>query len=241
MKPEGAERLQASIKNALRLAALEAEVVRLGRRAVEALSFSDIAGKSPEMERAARLGERAAKSAAPVLLEGEAGVGKEAFARAIIAASDRRGRPFATLRCGAAREDLESALFGHERGPDRPPGKFVEAHTGALFLDDIGALPLQAQARLLRALLDGEVAPAGGGRPVRADVRLIAATTENLLERVKAGRFREDLFYRLNVYPIAIPPLRRRQDDVGALLRGASAPASRRRKASACAASRPAR
>ncbi len=225
LKPEGGERLQASIKNALRLVALEAEIGRLGRRAQGALSFSDIGGKSPEMERAVRLGERAAKSAAPVLIEGEPGVGKEVFARAIVAASDRRGRPFVTLACGAEpREAIEAALFGREKGGgaasgERQPGKFLEAHGGALFVDDIGALPLQTQGRLLRALQEGEAAPIGGGRPGRSDIRLFAATTENLLERVKAGCFREDLYYRLNVHPIAVPPLRRRQDDIGALAR----------------------
>ncbi len=223
LKPDNAERLQASIKNALRLAALEAEIGRLGRQALGALSFADIAGETPEMERAVRLGERAAKSAAPVLLEGESGAGREVFARAILAASDRRGRPFVTLACGAVPADaIEPALFGQERSADsgeRKPGKLVEAHGGALFLDDIGALPLQTQGKLMRALQQGEVEPAGGGRPVKADIRLIAATTDNLLERVRAGRFREDLFYRLNVHPIAIPPLRRREGDIPGLAR----------------------
>jgi DNA-binding NtrC family response regulator len=221
LKPDGGERLQASIKNALRLAALEAEIGRLGRQALGGLSFADIAGQSPEMERAVRLGERAAKSTAPVLLDGEAGVGKEAFARAILAASDRRGRPFVTLACGALPADaIEAALFGQDKdASERKPGKFVEAHGGALFLDDIGNLPLQTQGKLLRALQQGEVEPVGGGRPVRADIRLIAATTDDLLERVRAGRFREDLYYRLNVHPIAIPPLRRRQGDIPALAR----------------------
>jgi len=223
LKPDGAERLQAAIKNALRLAALEAETLRLGRQALGALSFSDVAGRTPEMERAVRLGERAAKSTAPVLLEGEAGVGKEAFARAILGASDRRGRPFVTLACGALPADaIEATLFGLDRSTDageRKAGKFAEAHGGALFLDDVGALPMQLQAKLLRALQQGEVEPAGGGRAVRADIRLIAATTDDLLERVKAGRFREDLYYRLNVHPIAIPPLRRRQGDIAGLAR----------------------
>jgi DNA-binding NtrC family response regulator len=223
LKPDGAERLQAAIKNALRLAALEAEIGRLGRQALGALSFSDIAGQTPELERAVRLGERASKSTAPVLLEGEPGVGKEAFARAILAASDRRGRPFVALACGALPADaIEAALFGQDKSADagkRRPGKFAEAHGGALFLDDIGALPPQMQGKLLRALQQGEVEPAGGGRPVRADIRLIAATTDDLLERVRAGRFREDLYYRLNVHPIAIPPLRRRQADIPGLAR----------------------
>ena len=177
MKPEGAERLQAAIKNALRLAALEAEIGRLGRKALGVPSFADVAGQSAEMERAARLGERAAKSAAPVLLEGEAGVGKELFARAIHAASDRRGRPFVTMSCGALPGDAaERLLFGHEKGAgadagERRAGKFAEAHGGDLFLDEIGALPLSAQGRLLRALQEGEARPPAAGarsRPTSA-------------------------------------------------------------------------
>ena len=126
-----------------------------------------------------------------------------------------------TLACAALPGDcIERALFGQDKGADAGrPGKFVEAHGGALFLDDIGALPPQAQGRLLRALQHGEVEPLGGGRPVRADVRLIAATADNLIERVRAGRFREDLYYRLAVHPIGLPPLRRRQADIGPLAR----------------------
>jgi DNA-binding NtrC family response regulator len=221
VKPEGAERLRAAIRNALRLDSLEAEIRRLSRCAAGAPSFAEIAGDCPDMGRAVRLGERAAKSALPVLIEGEAGVGKDVFARALHAASDRRGRPFLSLSCAALPADrIERALFGCGAGSESAPGKFVEAQGGALFLDGIGALPLPTQARLLRVLQDGEVAPAGAVRPVRVDVRLIAATSQNLIGRVRAGRFREDLFYRLNVHPIALPPLRRRQDDIARLARG---------------------
>jgi DNA-binding NtrC family response regulator len=177
------------------------------------------------MERTIRLGERAAKSTIPVLLEGESGVGKELIARAIQGASDRRGRAFVTVNCGALPENLvESILFGHEKGSftgatEKHPGKFVEAHGGTLFLDEIGELPHDAQVKLLRALQEGEVDPIGGKRPVKVDIRLISATNQNLIELVKRGQFREDLYYRLNVFPITVPPLRTRREDVADLAR----------------------
>ncbi len=225
VKPVGAERLQVSIKNALRVDALEDEVRRLHRRASGSLSLKDLASKSEEMERVVRLGERAAKSAIPVLLEGESGVGKELVARAIQGASDRRGRAFVTVNCGALPETLvESILFGHEKGAftgatEKHAGKFVEAHGGTLFLDEIGELPPGAQVKLLRALQEGEVDPIGGKRPVKVDIRLISATNQNLIELVKRGLFREDLYYRLNVFPITVPPLRVRRRDVADLTR----------------------
>ena len=225
VKPVGAERLQVSIKNALRVDALEDEVRRLNRRASGSLSLKDLGSRSEEMERVVRLGERAAKSVIPVLLEGESGVGKELVARAIQGASDRRGRAFVTVNCGALPETLiESILFGHEKGAftgatEKHAGKFVEAHGGTLFLDEIGELPPNAQVKLLRALQEGEVDPVGGKRPVKVDIRLISATNQNLIELVKRGLFREDLYYRLNVFPITVPPR-----------------AQRRRKASACSA-----
>ena len=177
------------------------------------------------MARTIRLAERAAKSNIPVLIEGESGVGKELMARAIQGASDRRGKPFVTVNCGALPENLvESILFGHEKGAftgatEKHAGKFVEAHGGTLFLDEIGELPLDAQVKLLRALQDGEIDPVGARRPIKVDIRLISATNQNLIELVKRGRFREDLFYRLNVFPIAIPPLRARAADVPDLAR----------------------
>ena len=225
VKPVGAERLQVSIKNALRVDALEVEVRRLNRQASGSLALKDLASKSEEMQRVVRLGERAAKSAIPVLLEGESGVGKELVARAIQGASDRRGRAFVTVNCGALPETLvESILFGHEKGAftgatERHAGKFVEAHGGTLFLDEIGELPPGAQVKLLRALQEGEVDPVGGKRPVKVDIRLISATNQNLIELVKRGLFREDLYYRLNVFPITVPPLRARRRDVADLTR----------------------
>ena len=161
------------------------------------LTFKDLVTRSPEMARVIRLGERAAKSNIPVLLEGESGVGKELLARAIQGSSERRGRPFVTVNCGAIPDNLvESILFGHEKGAftgatERHVGKFVEANGGTLFLDEVGDLPLDAQVKLLRAIQEGEVDPVGGRKTVKVDVRLISATNANLIEAVKQGRFRE--------------------------------------------------
>jgi DNA-binding NtrC family response regulator len=220
VKPVGAERLQVSIRNALRVDALEGELRRATRRSAGELSFRDIVSRAESMARTVRLAERAAKSSIPVLIEGESGVGKELMARAIQGASDRRGKPFVTVNCGALPETLvESILFGHEKGSftgalDKHIGKFAEANGGTLFLDEIGELPAEAQVKLLRALQEGEIDPVGSRRPTKVDFRLISATNQNLIELVKAGRFREDLFYRLNVFPISIPPLRARLCDV---------------------------
>ena len=225
VKPVGAERLQVSIKNALRADALEDEIRKIARRATNSLTFKDLVTRSPEMSRVISLGERAAKSTIPVLLEGESGVGKEVVARAIQGSGDRRGKPFVTVNCGAIPDNLvESILFGHEKGAftgatERHVGKFVEANGGTLFLDEIGELPLDAQAKLLRAIQEGEVDPVGGRKPVRVDIRLISATNRDLVKAVRDGTFREDLFYRLNVFPIMIPPLRSRRDDIPELTR----------------------
>ena len=220
VKPVGAERLQISIKNALRVDALEDELRRATRRNAGELSFRDIVTKVEGMTRTIRLAERAAKSNIPVLIEGESGVGKELMARAIQGASERRGKAFVTVNCGALPENLvESILFGHEKGAftgatEKHVGKFAEANGGTLFLDEIGELTLDAQVKLLRALQDGEIDPVGARRSVKVDFRLVSATNQNLIELVKAGKFREDLFYRLNVFPISIPPLRARVQDV---------------------------
>ena len=220
VKPVGAERLQVSIKNALRVDALEDELRRATRRNAGELGFRDIVSRAEPMARTLRLAERAAKSNIPILIEGESGVGKELMARAIQGSSERRGKPFVTVNCGALPETLvESILFGHEKGSftgatEKHIGKFAEANCGTLFLDEIGELSLEAQVKLLRALQEGEIDPVGARRSVKVDVRLISATNQNLIDLVKAGRFREDLFYRLNVFPISIPPLRARACDV---------------------------
>ncbi|MGW9330153.1 sigma-54-dependent transcriptional regulator [Bosea sp. NPDC055594] len=226
VKPVGAERLQVSLKNALKLGALEHEIRYMKRRSAGQLGFRDLASKSPDMSRVVQLAERAAKSNIPVLVEGESGVGKEVLARAIQGSSDRRGKPFVTVNCGAIPHNLvESILFGHEKGAftgatERHVGKFVEANGGTLFLDEVGELPLDAQVKLLRAIQEGEVDPVGGKKSVRVDIRIISATNKSLLDQVKRGEFREDLYYRLNVFPITLPPLRQRREDVADLARG---------------------
>ncbi len=217
VKPVGAERLQISIKNAMRVDALEDEIRRINRKNAGVLGFKDILSHSDDMMRAIRLGERAAKSNIPVLIEGKSGVGKELMARAIQGSSERRGKPFVTVNCGALPENLvESILFGHEKGAftgatEKHAGKFLEANGGTLFLDEVGELPPETQVKLLRALQEGEIDPVGARRSVRVDVRLISATNQNLIDLVKRGLFREDLYYRLNVFPICIPPLRARR------------------------------
>ncbi|TQI74163.1 DNA-binding NtrC family response regulator [Bosea sp. AK1] len=226
VKPVGAERLQVSLRNALKLGALEHELRHIKRRASNTLGFRDLATKSPDMARVVRLAERAAKSNIPILIEGESGVGKEVLARAIQGSSDRKGKPFVTVNCGAIPHNLvESILFGHEKGAftgatERHLGKFVEANGGTLFLDEVGELPLDAQVKLLRAIQEGEVDPVGGKKSVRVDIRLISATNKSLLDQVKRGEFREDLYYRLNVFPITLPPLRQRREDIVDLARG---------------------
>jgi DNA-binding NtrC family response regulator len=225
VKPVGAERLHVSLKNAMRFETLQEEVRRTARRGSATVAFRDISTSSQEMERIRRLCERAAKSTIPVLIEGEKGVGKELIARAIHGASERRGRSFLTVNCAGLPEGgVESLLFGHEKGAvagalDRRVGKFAEAHGGAIFLENVEDLPPHAQAQLLRALHEGEIEPAGAKKAIKIDVRIIAATNRNMIQCVKSGAFREDLYYRLNVFPISVPPLRVRRDDITDLAR----------------------
>jgi DNA-binding NtrC family response regulator len=225
VKPVGAERLQVSLRNALAARALEGELNRIKRSRAGTLTFKDIITHSPRMLAVLRTAEKAAASSIAVLIEGESGVGKELIARAVHGAGERRAKPFVAVNCGAIPESLvESALFGHEKGAftgaaERHAGKFVEASGGTLFLDEIGELPLAAQVKLLRALQEGEVDPVGGKKPVKVDVRIISATNRDLMAEVRAGRFREDLYYRLCVFPIAVPPLRERAEDIPHLIR----------------------
>ena len=224
VKPAAPERIIVSIRNALDVNTLVGEVKRLKKTATGGLSFDDLIGNAGAMRSVVAMGERGAKANIPILITGESGVGKEVIARAIQGASERVGRPFITVNCGAIAENLvESILFGHEKGSftganTKHLGKFQEAHTGTLFLDEVGELPLDMQVKLLRVLQEGEVDPVGSKRPVSVDVRIISATNRDLADAVKAGRFREDLFYRLNVFPIAVPPLRERKEDIPALI-----------------------
>jgi len=224
VKPVSPERLEVSIKNALRITQLEVEIKRVSRKAEGTMTFADMIVHGDAMKRVVELGQRAGQSNIPVLIEGESGVGKELIARAIQGESERAGKPFVTVNCGAIPENLvESILFGHEKGAftgasARRDGKFVEAHGGTLFLDEVGELPLDAQVKLLRALQEGEVDPVGAKAPVKVDFRLISATNQNMIKLVEDGRFREDLYYRLNVFPVWVPPLRERMDDVSNLV-----------------------
>ena len=225
VKPASPERITVSIRNALKIGTLSGEVTRLKKKVDNRLVFDDLIAKSSEMRQVIRLGQRAAQSNIPILIEGESGVGKELVARAIQGSSERAGKPFVTVNCGAIPENLiESILFGHEKGSftgatDKHLGKFQEADGGTLFLDEIGELRLDMQVKLLRALQEGEVDAVGGKRPVKVDVRIISATNRDLAERARDGLFREDLYYRLNVFPIFVPPLRQRREDVPALAR----------------------
>ena len=224
VKPINPERLRVSMQNLLKVNALTEEVKRLSQKLGRALNFDDLIASSPAMAHVIRVGRRAAQSTIPVLIEGESGVGKEMIARAIQGESDRRGKPFVAVNCGALPENLvESILFGHEKGAftgatSRHIGKFQEANGGTLFLDEVAELPLDIQVKLLRALQEGEVDPVGARRPVRVNIRLISATNRNMIEMVKAGQFREDLYYRLHVFPIMVPPLRQRSEDVAELV-----------------------
>jgi DNA-binding NtrC family response regulator len=224
VKPASPERIIVGVRNALQMGALIGEVDRLKKHATGKTSFADLVGNSGPMRLVKSFGERAAKTNIPVLILGESGVGKELIARAVHGGSERAGKPFVAVNCGALPENLvESILFGHEKGSftgahAQHIGKFQEANGGALFLDEIGELPLDMQVKLLRALQEREVDPVGAKRPVKVDVRIIAATNRNLLQQVQEGRFREDLYYRLNVFPIEAPSLRERRDDVPALV-----------------------
>jgi DNA-binding NtrC family response regulator len=225
VKPVGIERLQVSLRNALTTSALKGELQRIRHSREGRLTFSDIITRSEAMGAVLRTAQKAASSSIPVLVEGESGVGKELFARAIHGSGERKAKPFVAVNCGAIPDNLvESILFGHEKGAftgatERHMGKFVEATGGTLFLDEVGELPLAAQVKLLRALQEGTVEAVGGRKPVKVDVRIISATNRKLLDLVKAGQFREDLFYRLHVLPLTIPPLRMRREDIPHLLR----------------------
>jgi DNA-binding NtrC family response regulator len=223
IKPASPERILVSIRNALQMGDLKGEVDRLKKRSTGRITFDELIGSSPAMTMVKRMGERAAKSSIPILILGESGVGKEVVARALHGASERAGKPFVAVNCGALPENLvESILFGHEKGSftgasDKHLGKFQEANGGTLFLDEVGELPLDMQVKLLRALQESEIDPVGSKRAVRVDVRIVSATNRDLAAQVAEGRFREDLYYRLNVFPVELPSLRERREDIPAL------------------------
>src|SRR6202166_4221797 len=225
VKPVSPERLQVSLRNALTASALQGELARIKHSRAGTLTFRDIVTRSPRMQAVLRTAGKAATSAIPVLIAGQSGVGKELIARAIHGSGERRAKPFVAVNCGAIPDNLvESILFGHEKGAftgatDRHTGKFVEASGGTLFLDEVGELPAAAQVKLLRAIQEGEVEPVGARKTIKVDVRIVSATHRDLIADVKAGRFREDLFYRLHVFPITVPPLRERPADIPALTR----------------------
>ncbi|MGL4198860.1 MAG: sigma-54-dependent transcriptional regulator, partial [Allorhizobium sp.] len=216
VKPIAQERLIGAIESALKIhrTSLQGRAPRRARSG--SVSFSDVVAASAAMSRVVELGRRAAQSMIPVMLEGEAGVGKELVARAIHAASDRSSRPFVSVNCNAiSPAQIEDVLFGNET----QTGKVAEAEGGTLFIEEISELPPVGQMRLLEIVQSGEVHRSGQTKPLKANVRLVLATNKDLIEEVKAGRFREDLYYRVNVFPITIAALRRRKEDIPHLIR----------------------
>lgn len=221
-KPVSTERLLISLRNGFRLRAAESQATELLEKTGE---LRELRGTSRPMQRLREITARAARASASVLLTGERGTGKELVARAIHEASPRAAGPLEKLNCAAVPENLiESELFGHEAGAftgatKRRIGKFERAHRGTLFLDEVGDMPDKMQAKLLRVLQEQEMERVGGSELIRVDVRVVAATNKNLVEECSVGRFRADLFDRLNVIPIALPPLRERGEDVPDLAR----------------------
>ncbi len=219
-KPLSFEHLLVTLRNARATRALRAENTRLRPSWAHA-----VIGRSAAMERMMREMERAGPSTARVLIQGENGTGKDLVARALHASGPRRDQPFVAVNCGAMPEELiESALFGHERGAftgatQARRGLFEDASGGTLFLDEVGELSARAQTKLLRVLQESELTRVGGNRPIRVDVRVIAATNRDLNAAVTGGAFREDLYFRLAVIPIRVPPLRERTEDIPELVR----------------------
>jgi len=218
-KPISVDKLLLTVENALRLARLEEENRDLKRR----LGRHQMVWTSAAMLEVMSQVERVASSETRICIRGETGTGKEVVARALHEKSARRSGPFVSLNCAAVPAELiESELFGHEKGSftgaaARHAGKFEQAHRGTLFLDEIGDMPLAMQAKLLRVLEEGEIERVGGDRPIPVDARVIVATHRNLEEQVQQGVFREDLYHRIFVFPILLPPLRERREDIPVL------------------------
>ncbi|HBL27109.1 MAG TPA: Fis family transcriptional regulator [Acidobacteria bacterium] len=223
-KPFDVEELKIVVQKALERAELSRENVYLRRELEKKYTFNNIIGKSPRMQAIFALIERIARTSSTVLVNGESGTGKELIARAIHFAGPRANRRFLSINCGALPENLlESELFGHERGSftgavrDKK-GLFQEADRGTLFLDEIGEMSPSMQVKLLRALQEKVIRKVGGTEEEQVDVRIIAATHQNLEARIASGEFREDLYYRINVLPINLPPLRQRREDIPLLV-----------------------
>lgn len=223
IKPPDADLLKSVLDKAIKIQTLRHEVERLTREQKGKRAFTDIIGHAGDLKTAIKLARKAAASDISVLISGESGVGKEVFARAIHTESARAQKPFVAVNCGALpRELVESILFGHKKGAftgatSDEIGKFREAEGGTLFLDEIGELPLDAQVKLLRTLQQREVERVGGGKPIPVNIRVIAASNRSITQEVKRGHFREDLYYRLNAFPIHIPALRERRHDMNEL------------------------
>jgi DNA-binding NtrC family response regulator len=224
-KPIAPDRLLAALEATVNAKSLAGELRPLTEKISTQLGFGEIVGSNPEFRAALAVAAKAARARIPVLIEGESGVGKEVVADAVHASSPREKKPFVVINCGAIPANLiESELFGHEKGAftgafTRHVGKFQEADGGTLFLDEIGEMPLDAQVKLLRVIESGEVHPIGARGFREVDVRIVTATNKKLLDEVEAGRFREDLYYRLAVVQVSIPPLRDRRGDIPALAR----------------------
>src|SRR5713226_4168561 len=220
-KPLNRDKLLLSVRNAVRTQKLEEEVDELRERAERDYQ---LVGDAPGMRELREQIERAAPTKATVLIQGESGTGKELVAREIHRRSSRARMAFVQVNCAAIPEELiESELFGHEKGSftgavRKQTGKFVAADGGTIFLDEVGDMSLRTQAKVLRVLQEGEVEPVGSATVIKVDVRVIAATNKEIVEEIRAGRFREDLFYRLNVIPVRTPPLRERKEDMPALV-----------------------
>jgi two-component system response regulator AtoC len=219
-KPINLEHLRLLVQRALRDRALRDEVAALRRKLLEQFSFENILSKSPRMHDVFELISHVAQTNSTVLIDGETGTGKELVARAVHSASPRRGSPFVAVNCAALPESLlESELFGHEKGAftsaiGQRKGRFELAHGGTIFLDEVGEIPASMQAKLLRVLQERRFERVGGTQTIEVDVRVVAATNRDLLRLAKEGKFREDLYYRLNVVKIDLPPLRERAEDI---------------------------
>ncbi|MDE3060931.1 MAG: sigma-54-dependent Fis family transcriptional regulator [Pseudomonadota bacterium] len=218
VKPADPMQLDVALKNAIRMSTLSRELARLRRDREGALGFHDLIGHDRGLAQAVDYGRKAAMSDVPVFITGEISTGKELLARAVHGESKRTGAPFVAIHCGAIPEpSIESVLFGQEKGmggAERLPGKFREAERGTIFLDDIHALPAQAQAKLLRVIQQREIEPVGADKPMKVNVRVISATDRDLKALVQSGQFREDLYFRLNVLTIHMPSLKERKDDI---------------------------